>query len=184
MPQYLISSGLPQLPSSGLRLEESQLVTPLYQGINNLAQRISEVGGQVTFSQEELAQRNQLASLTTRSSTKLYPIADYHLAFGRLVNLYILGGKIRARLADDYAAFPAHGIVNEPYGIQGGNYGEIIFLEGHSTGISGTSFGQTYWLANSGLVVPSTAGLILNQTVGLGLGSAGLYLRIAIVSVS
>ncbi len=179
MPQYQITTGLPQLPSSGLEPANFQLVQPLYQGLNTLAQKVADASGAVTWTQEELAVRNQLGSLLTQNHRKLYPQAASLLEWGKLVNLYLSGGKITARYADATSNIPAHGVVNEPYGIEASNYGEVILLEGYTKGIGGTVFGSFYFLHNAGNVALSPpAGAPLSQVVGLGLGSAGFYLHI------
>lgn len=184
MPQYLISSGLPQLPSSGLDEENAKLVTPLYQGINNLAQRLSEVGGRVTYTQAELAERNQLGNLINAPNITIYPRASVDLSYGVLVNLYLTGGKIHARKATGAVdGFRAHGIVNAPQGIAAGDYGAVLFFDGYCAGVSGTTFGTPYYLGGNGLMQPTVdiASYPYTHVVALGLGNAGVYLRCGVV---
>jgi hypothetical protein len=181
MPEYKITTGLPNLPSTQ---DDKQfgLVLPLYNGVNALAKALSQAEGQVEFTQSELSQRNQIASLTTQNHRKLYALAPSALAFGKVVNLYLNAGKIEAQLADcTTAAKPAHGIVNNSAGIAAGQYGEILLIEGYTAGISGTTLGAYYYLSTAGLVSiarPVGAGKIV-QPIGFGLGSLGFYVHIS-----
>lgn len=179
MPMYKFSSGLPQLPSSGLQPEQFQLVQPLYLALTAVAQRTAEATGNITYDQEELSARNQLGGLLTQNHRRIYPLAVGTLAFGKLVSLTISGGKLAAQLADAASGLKAHGVVEEPYGITSGQYGSVLLLEGLTTGISGTVLGEFYYLHNSGnIALAPPAGAPLTQRVGLGMGSAGFYLSI------
>lgn len=183
MPDYAINTGLPQLPA-GLPDKEEQLVRPVYIALNNLAQKVSETTGLVEFSQAELASRGQLNSLLTQNHAKIYALNDtgVALAFGKIVTLYLSSGKIAAQYADaTNNTKPAHGIVNAPFGIAPGEYGEIMTVEGYSAGIGGTALGQYYYLSTNGDVQaarPGAAGSIV-QAVGFGLGSLGFYQHIS-----
>lgn len=181
MPDYRITSGLPQVPA-GMEDKDFGKFLPIYNALNALAQAISITGGNVDFSQTELAARNQLGSVLTHNTRKVYPLAPGALAYGTIVNLFLSGGKIAAQAADaTNNTKPAHGIVNEPLGIAAGDYGEVLLIEGLSQGISGTTFGAPYYLSTGGLVQlarPGAAGTI-EQAVGWGLGSAGFYLHIS-----
>lgn len=182
MPDYGITTGLPQLPSA-LKDENFTLVLPLYQALNTLAQTLSSQSGLVDFSQSELGQRNQLASIVRQQHAKVYARAvGSALAYGKIVNLYLDSGKIAARYADATDnTKPAHGIVNQPQGIDASDYGEVVLMEGLSQGIAGTTFGAYYYLGTNGDVQlgrPITAGSIV-QALGFGLGSAGFYLHIS-----
>lgn len=182
MPDYKITTGLPQVPA-GMEEKDFGKFLPIYNSMNALAQAVSIASGSVDFSQAELAQRNQLGSLQAQNHRKLYALADgVSLAYGAVVNLYLSSGKIAAQLADaSSSAKPAHGIVNAPLGIAAGEFGEIMFIEGYSQGIAGTTFGAPYYLSTGGLVQlarPSAVGTI-EQAVGWGLGSAGFYLHIS-----
>lgn len=177
MPNYRITTGLPQLPPSAYDEKDFNKFVPVYQALNAIARAVSVQTGQVDFSQAELAERNQLGSLISGNNYKVYPLANGNLSFGLLVNLYVSGGKIVARAADPNLGRPAHGIVNVPTGIVDGTYGEVLFMEGHCLGISGTTFGTQYYATTSGLVTsPAPSGIV--QPIGWGLGSLGLYLRI------
>lgn len=181
MPDYGITTGLPQLPA-GLEDKSFNLVKPLYQAVNSLAQGVSINAGLVGFSQSELAAKNQLGGLLAGNHRKLYALAPVALAYGRIVNLYLDSGKIAAREADSTDnTKPAHGVVNVPLGIAAGEYGEIIVIEGYTAGISGTTFGLYYYLSSTGLIQagpPSAPGSIV-QALGFGLGSAGFYMHIS-----
>lgn len=182
MPDYKVSTGLPALPA-GVPDKEFALVKPLYQALNSLAQGVSIANGSVTYSQDELAQQNQLSTLVTPAARRLFALAPVSiLAYGKLVNLFISGGKIAAQYADATDPNkPAHGIVNEPLGIQVGDYGEIDLIEGLSQGISGSTFGHYYYLSSAGNVQagqPVAVGTIV-QGVGFGLGTGGFYMHIS-----
>lgn len=179
MPEYKITSGLPQLPATNDKAFKD--LFPLYTAINALAKPIADLTGQVTFSQAELAERNPVASITSQHQNRVFVKALELLPFGALVSLSVDAGKLAGSLASCTVPIkPAHGIVAEPFGIQSGKFGEITMMNGYSPGIAGTAVGQFYWLATGGLVqapAPTTAGQLL-QAVGVGLGSAGFYLQI------
>lgn len=181
MPDYNITSGLPQLPA-GLPDKEFNLVKPLYLAVNALAVGVSINAGLVSYSQAELGSIAQLSNLLTQNHRKLYPLALTALDFGKMVHLTISGGKIAAEYADSTNnTKPAHGIVNATLGIPNGEFGEVVLVEGFSLGISGTSFGVYYYLGTGGLVQssrPAAAGTIV-QAVGFGLGTGGFYMHIS-----
>lgn len=183
MPDFGITTGLPQTPP-GMEDKEFGKFLPIYSAMNALAQAVSIAAGNVTYGQDELSQRNQLGSLQAQNHRSVYPLADgVTLPFGVLVNLYLNGGgKICARLADATDnTKPAHGIVEESLGIASGDYGRVVLIEGYTKGITGTTFGQYYYLGITGLAQagrPVAAGSIV-QPVGFGLGSAGFYLHIS-----
>ena len=182
MPDYAINSGLSQIPV-GQSEDKFQLVLPLYQAINTLAQNISKSTGLVQFDQAELQSRNQVASILSQNHRKVYALAvGSALAYGKIVNLYLSTGKIAAQYADaTNNTKPAHGIVNAAQGIDVGEYGEIVLIEGLVQGITGSTFGSYYYLSTTGnvqLTRPAAAGSIV-QAVGFGLGSAGFYLHIS-----
>ena len=184
MPKFEISGGLPAT-SSGLPDRDAALVNPIYQSINSLAQHLSMQTGNVQFTQAELAGINQLIGLSSNKYQKVFAQAAVDIGFGRLVNLSISGGKITANLAN--ATTPlraAHGICNAPSGLTAGQFGEIILMSGHCRGVANTEFGAPYYLAVDGLMtltVPTATGVI-NQVVGIGLGSEGFYLDIEIAA--
>lgn len=182
MPQFAVTTGLPQLPA-GQNEKDFALVKPLYLALNSLAQGLSTESGGVLFSQLELASQNQLSTVLTQNHRKVYALAvGSPLAYGKLVNLYLSGGKIAAQHADASTLLkPAHGIVNSPLGIEAGDYGEIILVEGHCLGVAGSAFGTYYYLSTNGDIQPVKPTLpgTLVQGVGFGLGSAGLYMHIS-----
>lgn len=186
MPDYGITTGLPQLPTVLGDEKAFAQLKPVYQAINSLSQGISTSLGLVGFSQAELQQRNQLASIITQQHKKLFALnaTGVALAYGSVVNLYLSSGKIAARLADATDnTKPAFGIVNNPLGIDAGLYGEVVIGEGYVQGISGTTLGSIYYLSTAGAVQlarPGAVGSII-QAVGFGLGSAGFYLDISLL---
>lgn len=186
MPDYGITTGLPQLPSILGDEKSFGQFKPVYQAINSLAQGLSTSLGLVTFSQAELQQRNQLASLLAQQHRKVYVLNDTGapLAYGKIVTLYLSSGKIAAQYADaTNNTKPAHGIVNQTQGIEAGQFGEVVLAEGYVQSISGTTIGAIYYLSTNGdvqLVRPAAAGSIV-QAVGFGLGSAGFYLQIGLL---
>lgn len=181
MPDYKITTGLPQTPTTADD-KTFGLLLPIYNSLNALAKVVSQGIGAVDFAQEELQQRNQLGSVLTQTHRKLYALAPAALNYGQVVNLYLDSGKIAARLADaTTATLPAHGIVNTPQGIAAGQYGEIMIVEGFTAGITGTTLGAYYYLSTTGLVTaarPAVAGSIV-QAIGFGLGSLGFYAHIS-----
>lgn len=181
MPDYKITTGLPQTPTTSDD-KTFGLFLPVYNALNALSKVVSQGIGAVDYTQEELAQRNQLGSVITQNHRKLYALAPAALMYGQVVNVYLDSGKLAARLADaTTAALPAHGIVNNPAGIAAGQYGEILLVEGFTAGITGTTIGVYYYLSTGGLISPvrpAVAGSIV-QAVGFGLGSLGFYAHIS-----
>lgn len=182
MPSSRIQSGLPALPNA-LPDKEAGLVKPIYVSLKNITEKISEATGQTDLSQDELANLAQTSTLLTQNHTRLFAKAvGSTLAFGKIVNLYLSGGKIAAQYADATDnTKPAHGIVNEPLGIPDGTFGEILLFTGHTIGIGGTALGTIYYLSTNGAVQaarPAAVGSII-QACGVGLGTAGFYLNIS-----
>lgn len=177
MPTSSISSGLPSTPA-GLSDKDAALVMPLYRAINSLAQQLAAQSGSVQYTAAEQADVSQFTKFTSQRTRKLFVQAAEDLAFGMLVSLSVSGGKIVAHKADALTLTrPAHAIVDVPTGIATGQFGETIFMQGLSTGVTGTSFGTAYYLSTAGAVQSSmpTATGVLTQLVGIGLGSAGFY---------
>lgn len=181
MPEYRITTGLPQLP---VQSDEKSfgLVLPLYQAMNALAKALAQEAGAVDFNQVELAQRNQLASINTQNHKKLYALAPVAIPFGHLVNVYLDSGKLAVRDASALSASAkaAHGMVTQLDGIDAGQFGEVTLFEGYTTGVGGTTVGATYYLSTTPGLATATAPASpnLRQAVGMGLGSAGFYLSI------
>lgn len=183
MPEFNISSGLPSYPA-GLSDKDAALVLPLYRAINSLAQQIAVQSGAVQYDAAEQASIDQFTKFTSQRTRKLFVKAGEALSFGNLVSLSIVSGKIVAFKADaTNLSRPAHAIVDVPTGIALNAFGEVIFMQGKSSGVSGTSFGTAYYLSTAGQVqsTPPVATGVLNQRVGLGLGSAGFYFDAEII---
>jgi len=182
MPDYNITTGLPQVPAATAD-KEFNIVLPLYNAVNYLAQRLSVAAGLTGFTQAELSSLNQLGNIQSQNHRRVFAKAvGSSLSYGKIVNLYLSGGKIAAQYADaTNNTKPAHGIVNQPQGIVNGEFGEVVVVEGYSMGIAGTTFGLYYYLSTNGDVQstrPAAAGSIV-QPCGFGLGSSGFYLHIS-----
>lgn len=181
MPTYEIKAGLPDRPSA-VTDKEAALLMPLYIGIGNLARRVSTAIGAVSYTQTELAERSQIASLHSSQVNKIYPRAIGALAFGKIVHLVLDVDKIGAEYADaTNNTKPAMGIVSAPFGIADNAFGEVTLFTGYTSGISGSTVGVPYYLSTVGTVSaarPAAAGTII-QAVGFGLGTAGFYLTIS-----
>lgn len=177
MPEFNISSGLPSYPS-GLSDKDAGLVLPLYRAINSLAQQIAATTGNVQYSAEEQASIDQFTKTTSQRLNKIFVQAGEALTYGSVLTLSIASGKIVAHKADaTVLSRPAHAVLDVPTGLATGAYGEAIFMQGKSNGITGTVFGSAYYLSTTGQVqlsAPVATG-VLNQIVGIGLGSAGFW---------
>lgn len=181
MPEYKVSSGLPAYPPNLGDKEASQL-SPLYRAINGLAQKISSLTGEVKYSQAEYSQLDRLTGLTSARQSTVIIKAPAAIGYGQLVNLTASGADIIGAVADrTNPILYAHAICSIPGGIAAGTYGPVTFMQGLCAGISGTIFGKQYWLSTAGLVqlTKPTATGELAQVVGIGMGSAGLYLNIS-----
>lgn len=180
MPTYNISSGLPAYPA-GLTDKEAVQLVPLYSAINTLAQRISEVSGNVQYSLLEKESLDRLIGLTTERSHYVTIKASGPITYGQLVTLTGSGTDVLASPADyTNPAAPAHAICNMPSGLASLEYGTAIFMHGKCAGVSGSSFGAQYWLGATGtmqLAKPTGAGYRV-QPVAIGLGDAGVFLNI------
>ena len=180
MPVYQIASGLPALPN-GLEDKEAALVKPIYLAMNAMAKRISEATANVGYSQGEMENLSQLASLISAKEQTIYVKAGEVLPYGALVTLSIVSGKIVAVKADATdGTKPAHAVVDAPLGIALDAYGPAVFMNGRTAGVSGTVFGAQYWLGSAGAMQnapPATSGNLV-QPVAIGLGTAGVYLNI------
>lgn len=181
MPDYGLRTGLPDRPAA-VTDKDASLVMPLYTAVNNLARNASEATGLVSYTQAELAQRSQVAGLRSGTANRLYARAIGALDYGKLVHLVLDVDKIGAEYADSTTnAKPAVGIVNAPFGIADNEFGEILLFTGFTAGVAGTTIGVLYYLGPAGVataVRPAAVGTII-QAVGMGLGSAGLYLNIS-----
>lgn len=183
MPTFNLASGLPSYPA-GLSDKDAALVLPLYRAVNSLAQQLAVQSGNATYSAAEQASVDQFTKFTDTRTRKMFVQAAEDLTFGNLVTLSIAGGKIVATKADaTVLTQPAHAIIDEPAGIASGGFGEAIFMQGNSSGVTGTSFGTAYYLSTSGQIqaTPPVASGVINQIVGIGLGSAGFYFDAEII---
>lgn len=180
MPKFGISAGLPDTPS-GLEDKDYGLVAPLYRALGSIAQFLSSVTGNIQYEPSEMAQADQLTKLIDNKLQKVFVQAAVTLNYGVAVSLSISGGKLVGDLADATdLTKPAFGICDVPGGIPAGSYGEIVFMKGRTLGVSGTTFGAAYYLSTAGNVqiTPPVSTGVINQIVGIGLGSAGLYVNI------
>jgi hypothetical protein len=180
MPQYEITSGLPSYPA-GLSDKDAALVLPLYRSVNSLAQYLSFNTGNVTYEPSEQAQASQLTKLLDAKTQKIFVKAGEALSYGNMLSLTVSGGKIVAYKADaTNLARPALAVCDTPGGIALDGYGEAVFMQGRTIGIAGTTFGTAYYLSTAGAIqsTPPVATGVLNQIVGVGLGSEGFYLNV------
>jgi hypothetical protein len=180
MPLFGISSGLPALPI-GMDDKEFARFAPIYRAINSLSEQLSFNVGDMQFKEDEIGNVDQLVLLSSQRQQKIIVKAGETLSFGQMLHYTVELGKIVAYKADALnVARPAHGVCNAPTGITAGSFGDALFMQGKCDGISGTVFGAAYYLSADGaiqLASPVATGVI-NQIVGIGLGSAGFYLNI------
>jgi hypothetical protein len=180
MPKFNISSGLPSYPP-GLTDKDAALVLPLYRAANSLAQFISANSGEIEYSPSEQAQANQLTKLLDGRTSKIFVRAAEALDYGSLLALSISSGKIVAHKANaTNLSRPALAVCDQLGGIALNGFGEAIFMQGRTAGISGTTFGAAYYLSTNGQIqlTPPVATGVLAQIVGVGLGSEGFYLNV------
>lgn len=180
MPQFLVSSGLPDLPA-GLNDKDSALVSPLYRAISALTQQLATLTGNVQYDQSEQSAMDQLGGVIDNKEQKIYVKALEAIGYGQLITLSIDGGKLAASVATGTVLTkPAHALCDVPGGIAVGKYGMALFMRGKSTAVTGTALGTTYYLSTAGILQATapTADGVLNQVVAIGLGSAGIYLNI------
>lgn len=180
MPLFGISSGLPALPI-GMTDEEYAKFAPLYRAINSLSEQISFNVGDMQFEQSEIGDVNQLVLLSSHRQQKIIVKAGEALSYGQALSYTIELGKIVAYKASaTNLSRPAHGMCNAPTGILAGSFGDALFMQGRCEGVAGTVFGAAYYLSVDGAVqvTPPVATGVINQVVGVGLGSAGIYLNI------
>lgn len=180
MPQFLVSSGLPDLPV-GISDKDAALVSPLYRAISALTQQLAELTGNIQYDQSEQAVIDQLGGVIDGREYKIYVKALETIGYGQLITLSVDAGKLSARVATGTTLTkPAHALCDVPGGIAVGKYGLALFMRGKSTAVSGTILGTTYYLSTAGALQAAapTADGVLNQVVAIGLGSAGVYLNI------
>lgn len=179
MPKYDIATGLPDLPP-GLPDKEYNLVVPLYRAIANVATRAAALGNFVQYSPSELAYVNPLAALALDKTNRIIVKAGEALSYGSLVKLDVVDNKIVATKADNTVGTgaKAQACIDTPTGIPNGEFGEAVYMCGLCGGISGTTFGTTYYLGTAGVATNAQTVGTIQQAVGIGLGSAGMYLNI------
>lgn len=184
MPKYGVSAGLPDTPA-GLSDKEYGLVTPLYRAVNSLAQYTAQLTGAIEYDNSEAGSVDQLVKLVDQLTRKVIVKAGENINYGELITLSVGGGKLVAHRADaTNLARPAHAVCDTPGGITVNNFGEAVFMQGRTDGIAGTSLGTPYYLSVAGTVqaTPPVATGVINQVVGMGLGSAGFYLNIELAA--
>lgn len=162
--------------------KDYNLLMPVYRAINVLAQRLSALTGNVSYTQAEHAQLLQARDLQADNSNIVYPVAGVNLAYGQLVNIFLVGTKLTARVATNTPGsyLAAHAIVMAPLGATAGDYVECRIMSGYCAGVAGSVVGSQYWLGTAGgmqLTKPIAIGT-LQQVVAIGLGS-GVMLTIS-----
>jgi hypothetical protein len=180
MPQFNISSGLPDLPV-GMNDKDAALVGPIYRAITALSQQLSLLTGNVQYSAAAQVTIDQFGSLIDSREQRIYVQAMEDLRYGSLITLVVDGGRLAAWKADAATLTKsAQGICDQPGGILAGAYGVALFMRGRTASVAGTTLGATYYLSVTGSmqVLSPTADSVLNQIVAVGLGSAGIYLNI------
>lgn len=180
MALYGISSGLPSTPI-GMDDKDFAKFLPLYRAVNSLSEQLSFNVGDVQFSPGEIGSVDQLVLLSGHRQQKIIVQAAESLAYGEMLTYSIDTGKIVAhRASATNLARPAHGVCNAPTGIAASTFGEALFMSGRTQGIAGTTFGAAYYLSVDGAIqlAPPVSTGVINQVLGIGLGSAGFYLNI------
>ena len=180
MPQYTVSSGLPDLPI-GLNDKDAALVTPLYRAITGLAQQLAMLTGNVKYTAAEQVVLDPLSGLIDYREQRIYVKALEFLPYGALLTLSAAGGRLTAAVATAAVLTKsAHAICDVPGGIALASFGAAIYMHGRVASVAGTVLGATYYLSTAGgmqLAAPTADG-VLSQVVAIGLGSAGVYLNI------
>lgn len=180
MALYGISSGLPALPI-GMTDADYGKFAPVYRAISSLSEQLSFNVGDIQFEQSEIGSVDQLVLLSSHRQQKLIVKAGEPLSYGQALTFTIELGKVVAyRASATNLARPAHGMCNSPTGIATGSFGDAIFMQGRCEGVAGTTFGAVYYLSVDGAiqVTPPVATGVINQIIGIGLGSAGIYLQL------
>lgn len=178
MAQYGLNSGLPAYPN-GLSDKEAAQFVPIYRAVNELARQTSDAIGLVSYTEGELATANPVTNLFAARSQRLIVQAAVPLAYGLAVTLTFSGSAFIANKASNAAtSTPCFGIVDTEGGIPAGGHGEIVFMTGLCPGVTGSNFGQLYYLAADGLLQNTVPATPLVQRVGIGMGTYGLYLLI------
>lgn len=181
MPTYDITSGLPELPV-GLKDSDYNLVLPLYRAISNVAQKVATATNFVQYTDDELQRINPTTALRLDRTNIVTVKAGEPLTYGTLVALSVVDGAIVATKASNITTTGKRALacINTVTGLSLGDFGQAIFMQGLCPGISGSILGQTYYLGVDGQAVASQAVGTIQQVVGVGMGSAGLYLNIGL----
>ncbi len=178
MPRYTLNSGLPATPV-GLPDRDAAIVTPLYQAVYNLSQRVSEVTGHVVYNGLELVSLDRTIGLAEAGKDKITAQALVDLNYGDLLNISASGSELVAqRASNDNPALWANSACDTVGGVKAGQYFQALWMRGRTRGIAGTFFGATYFLGVGGTIVNAAPGSGFKQIVGTGLGGAGFYLNI------
>lgn len=176
MAQYGLTSGLPAYPA-GLSDREAAQFVPIYRAVNELARQTSDAAGLVSYTDGELATANPVTNLFAARSQRLIVKAAVPLAYGVAVTVALSSGVFIANKASNAATTtPCFGIVDTANGIPANGHGEIVFMSGLCPGVTGSVFGEFYYLATDGLLQNTVPTASLVQRVGIGMGSYGLYL--------
>lgn len=179
MAQSNIGSGLPVYPS-GLSDKDASLVAPLYSALDNLSQKISYLTGNTEYTPSELLGLDKLDGVRIGAYNRITVVAAENLPYGTLLNLFLSGGIIQAQRADSsVAGRQAHAVCDTGGGLGVGAIDRVLFMTGRTEGISGSVFGDTYFLGTAGSVTNvAPGGPAFKQIVGIGLAGAGFYLNI------
>ena len=115
MPQFNISSGLPDLPV-GMNDKDAALVGPIYRAITALSQQLSLLTGNVQYSAAEQVTIDQFGSLIDSREQRIYVQAMEDLSYGSVINLVVDGGRLAAWKADaSVLTKPAHGKIGRAH---------------------------------------------------------------------
>lgn len=188
--KYGITAGLPDLPA-GLPDKEFNALAPVYRAIHTVAQQTARQANVVQYDPGELAKIDPLVGVKTDRNNRIVIKAGEALNYGHLVYLTAVGGTLVAYKAD-YDASTGHravACVASPSGLALNAFGEAVFMSGLCAGISGTVLGTQYYLGAAGVATAGVTSGKKQQAVGIGLGTAGLFLTItadivAVVSVT
>jgi hypothetical protein len=145
-----------------------------------MGQQLSFHTGNVQYDESDRAAVDPLAKMTNDRNSRVIVTAGEALTRGQLVTLSVVDGKITAYKANaTNLSRPAHAVC-DPDSIDSGKTGEVIFMHGRTDAVAGTTFGAAYYLAADGQmqITPPVATGVINQIVGIGLGSLGFYLNI------
>lgn len=111
-------------------------------------------------------------TLTCGNLNRFYVTANEAIAFGSIINLFNVGGKIAARNANATSnAKPADGFCSTSNGIAAGAVGEVTLASGVAL-IGGLVVGQRYWLSTTNGIIantPAVAAGNIEQMLGIAI---------------